>query len=162
MLKATINQSSERTIDKNAINNISRDIDLVRIDDISYHLLLDGKSFRSQLVSFDSSEKKIILLINGNEYEICIEDSTDLLLKKLGITVAASTKNNTFKAPMPGLIKQVLVAEGQSVKKGDVLLILEAMKMENALKATADGDVKKIAIKEGQAVEKGQLLIDLA
>lgn len=162
MLKATVNQSSERTVEKNIINDIERDIDLVHIDGISYHLLLDGKSYRSQLVSFDDSEKKVVLLVNGNEYEILIEDSTDLLLKKLGINASANVKNNTFKAPMPGLIKQVLVVEGQVVKKGDVLLILEAMKMENALKATTDGEVKKIAVNEGQAVEKGQLLIDLA
>lgn len=161
MLKATVNQSSERVIDKNIVNNIARNIDIVHINESSYHLLLDNKSYRSQLVSFDSNEKKTVLLINGNEYEIVIEDSTDLLLKKLGINANASAKSNTFKAPMPGLIKQIMVAEGQLVKKGDVLLILEAMKMENALKATADGEVKKIAVKEGQAVEKGQLLIDL-
>lgn len=162
MLKATVNQSSERAIDKSVINGVARSIDLVHINDITYHLLLDGKSYRSQLVSFDPSEKKIVLLVNGNEYEILIEDSTDLLLKKLGINATTSAKSNIFKAPMPGLIKQLLVTEGQAVKKGDVLLILEAMKMENALKAAADGEVKKIAVVEGQAVEKGQLLIDLA
>jgi len=52
------------------------------------------------------------------------------------------------------------VSEGQAVKKGDTLLILEAMKMENALKSPADGVIKKVAVSKGMAVEKNQLLIE--
>jgi len=55
----------------------------------------------------------------------------------------------------------VAQAEGDEIKKGDLLLILEAMKMENALKALADATVKKILVKTGQAVEKNQVLIQL-
>jgi biotin carboxyl carrier protein len=61
---------------------------------------------------------------------------------------------------MPGLIRTIVVAEGQEVKKGDVILILEAMKMENALKSPADLVVKSIKVQQGQAVEKNQLLIE--
>jgi biotin carboxyl carrier protein len=60
---------------------------------------------------------------------------------------------------MPGLLLNVLVSEGDIVKKGDVIFILEAMKMENALKAMQDGIVKEICVKKGQTVEKNQLLI---
>lgn len=60
---------------------------------------------------------------------------------------------------MPGMVLNILVTEGQEVKKGDALIILEAMKMENILKSPTDGTIKKIAITKGFAVEKNQLLI---
>jgi biotin carboxyl carrier protein len=60
---------------------------------------------------------------------------------------------------MPGMVLSILVKEGDEVKKGDTLLILEAMKMENSLKASADGQVKKVVAVKGTAVEKNQVLI---
>jgi biotin carboxyl carrier protein len=66
-----------------------------------------------------------------------------------------------LKAPMPGLVVDIPVKEGDTVSKGDTLVILEAMKMENALKAVADATVKKIAVTKGQAVDKNTLLIQL-
>ena len=62
---------------------------------------------------------------------------------------------------MPGLVLSILVEPGQAVQKGDVLLILEAMKMENVLKAAGDGTVKNIAVAKGAAVDKGQLLLEM-
>jgi biotin carboxyl carrier protein len=70
-----------------------------------------------------------------------------------------SNKVNDLKAPMPGLVLKVLVAEGAEVKKGDTLLVLEAMKMENNIKATHDVNIKQILIKPGDKVEKNQTLI---
>ena len=72
----------------------------------------------------------------------------------------SAKKLNHIKAPMPGLVLSILVEEGKEVKKGDALIILEAMKMENILKSPADGIVKKIAVKKGVPVEKNQLLIE--
>jgi biotin carboxyl carrier protein len=63
------------------------------------------------------------------------------------------------KAPMPGLIFEIKVQEGDEVKKGDTLVILEAMKMENILKSPGDGIIKEIRIKKGDSVEKNQVLI---
>jgi biotin carboxyl carrier protein len=70
-------------------------------------------------------------------------------------------KANDLKAPMPGLVLRVLVEEHQVVKKGDSLILLEAMKMENVLKAAGDGVIKKIVAQEKTTVEKGQLLIQM-
>ena len=66
-----------------------------------------------------------------------------------------------IKAPMPGLVLQISVGPGDTVEKGDPLLILEAMKMENVLKAPGSGTVKKVSVNQGQAVEKNQLLIEM-
>ena len=63
---------------------------------------------------------------------------------------------------MPGLILSIAVREGQQIKAGTPLLILEAMKMENVIKATGEGTVRRIAVRQGEAVEKRQLLIELA
>ena len=72
-----------------------------------------------------------------------------------------SSKVNDLKAPMPGLVLEILVCEGDKINKGDTLVVLEAMKMENALKAVADATVKKISIKKGNTVEKNQVLVHL-
>lgn len=79
----------------------------------------------------------------------------------MGLSVVASTKLDNIKAPMPGLIIDIMVKEGQSIEKGTPLLILEAMKMENVLKADGEGIVKSIEIIKGQAVDKGQILIEM-
>ncbi len=80
-------------------------------------------------------------------------------------TAAASAKTaasaNAMKAPMPGTILKVLVQEGQAVKRGEVLCILEAMKMENEIVAPNDGVVRGIYVKEQQNVQLDAPLMDL-
>jgi biotin carboxyl carrier protein len=80
-------------------------------------------------------------------------------LHNLGLDNIAAKKINDIKAPMPGMVLNILVGEGQQVKKGDSLLVLEAMKMENVLKSPTDGMIKKVVAIKGTAVEKNQLLI---
>lgn len=162
MIKALVNNSKNFDVaENNLINGVEKNIDLVKISENNYHLLIDNKSYRAQLVSFNREEKIIILLINGREYEVSLKDKTDLLLQQMGISATSSAKHNQFKAPMPGLIRNILVNVGQEVKKGDAIIVLEAMKMENSLKAPADMKVKQILVSAGQAVEKGQLLLEL-
>lgn len=160
MIKATVNGGRQIVVDGQQIDGVERRIDLVQIADNNYSLLVDNVSYNAQLVNYNKDEKKMVVLINGNEYELNIKDKTDLLLQEMGISVASAAKHNLFKAPMPGLIRSVLAVEGQAVNKGDVVLILEAMKMENALKAPADVVVKAVKVQQGQAVEKNQILLE--
>ena len=74
----------------------------------------------------------------------------------------SSQKINDLYAPMPGLVVDILVKEGQSIKKGDTIIILEAMKMENSLKAMTDATVKKILVAIGAAVDKNAVLVQMA
>lgn len=83
------------------------------------------------------------------------------MLHQLGMDKLLSAKNNLVKAPMPGLVLKVLVEPNQAVKKGDSLIVLEAMKMENIIKANADGVIKKVNVAIKQAVEKNTVLIEL-
>ena len=80
---------------------------------------------------------------------------------RLGLSVGGVQQQNTVKAPMPGLVLQILVEPGQVVQKGDPLLLLEAMKMENVIKAAGHGQVKTVAVEKGAAVDKGQLLLEM-
>ncbi|HOX48029.1 MAG TPA: biotin/lipoyl-binding protein [Spirochaetales bacterium] len=76
-----------------------------------------------------------------------------------GPAVAGAT---TVKAPMPGTVMSFKAIVGQHVKRGDVLLILEAMKMENEIVAPADGTVASIRVPQGAAVNTGDALVDLS
>ncbi len=79
----------------------------------------------------------------------------------MGFSIGSAKKANDIKAPMPGLILNVNVEEGQEVEEGETLLILEAMKMENAIGAPKNGTVKSINVKSNGTVEKGELMIEM-
>ena len=133
--------------------------DIIKVRDGVYHLLKDNVSYNLEVVKHMPEEKKLFVKINNTTYTNDIKDKYDDLLHSLGLDALASKKVNDIKAPMPGMVLNVLVTEGQEVKKGDGLIVLEAMKMENILKSPTDGVIKKIAITKGVAVEKNQLLI---
>ena len=125
----------------------------------TFHVLSKNKGYNIEVISADYGEKTITLLVNGNKYPVAVKDEFDLLLDKLGMSSMSDQKINEIKAPMPGLVLDVKLNVGDSVEKGDSILILEAMKMENVLKSPAEGVVKSIHINKGDAVEKNQLLI---
>ena len=79
----------------------------------------------------------------------------------MGIKRTFEAVNTDVKAPMPGKVLSVVVSEGDEVKKGDAIIILEAMKMENVLKAEGDYTIKKVLVNTQESVEKNQILIEL-
>jgi biotin carboxyl carrier protein len=99
--------------------------------------------------------------VNNNIYDLNLQTELDILLDKMGMSSTGSEKMDHVKAPMPGLVLDILVEKGQSVSKGDNLLVLEAMKMENIIKASGSGTVKDIRVSRKDAVEKNQLLIEM-
>ena len=108
--------------------------------------------------------------VNGNVYEITLEviDKADIKAAPAAPAAApapvaaAPAGGEAIKAPMPGTILKVNVANGQAVKKGDVLFVLEAMKMENEIMAPCDGTVNGVAVSAGAAVESGSALCTIA
>jgi biotin carboxyl carrier protein len=131
----------------------------IKVNEFQYHLIYNDQSFNVDVMKSNHAEKTMVLKINSVKYTIELKDKYDELLHSLGMDNVASAKVNQVKAPMPGMVLNILVHEGNEVKKGDVLLVLEAMKMENMLKSPTDGVIKKIAVQKGNAVEKNQLLI---
>ena len=139
-----------------------QNLDFIQETDGSFHVLHDGKSFPVSLLEADHDKRHFVFNIRGERYSVHIADHYERLVQQLGLNVSSSVKQNIIKAPMPGLVLEVVAQAGQSVQKGDTLLILEAMKMENVIKAAGDGVVKSIAVTKGAAVDKGQLLVELA
>jgi len=138
----------------------AQNLDVISTGPNVFHLLENGKSYHVELLDADYTRRTYTLKINGAKYTVAISDYYERLIKKLGLQVSGSHKINDVKAPMPGLVISVLVEPGQSVQKGDPLLILEAMKMENVIKAAGDGVVKSVAAQKGQPVEKGFTLLE--
>ena len=105
--------------------------------------------------------------VNGNVYEITLEviDKADIKAAPAPAAAPAAAPApagaTTVSAPMPGNILKVNVAAGQAVKKGDVLMILEAMKMENEICAPCDGTVASVNVNSGATVESGAVLCSI-
>jgi acetyl/propionyl-CoA carboxylase alpha subunit len=133
--------------------------DIITIRDGLFHIIADGKSYNAEITGHNRDEKTFTIRVNNNTYHVKVSDQYDALLHELGMDVKASGKAIDLKAPMPGLVVEVAVREGAEVKKGDKLVVLEAMKMENILKAPADAVVKKILIEKGRSVEKNEVLV---
>jgi acetyl/propionyl-CoA carboxylase alpha subunit len=124
-----------------------------------FHVIIDGRSTEAEVMSANSTEKTFLIRIHGNIYKVQVADRFDALLRDMGMDMAQSRKASDMKAPMPGLVSEVAVEEGQTIKKGDKLIVLEAMKMENILKAPEDGVIKKVVVSKGKTVEKNEVLI---
>lgn len=122
-------------------------------------VIKDHKVYNADIVEIDSKKKEITLKLNGKLMTIKVKNELDALLSKLGMDKLQTVQIKEIKAPMPGLIIDIKVIAGQFVKKGDPILILEAMKMENVLKAPMDVDIKSIEVKKGESVDKNQILI---
>ncbi|MFA6275941.1 MAG: acetyl-CoA carboxylase biotin carboxyl carrier protein subunit [Pedobacter sp.] len=141
------------------VNNEMVELDRLALNSNSAHVLFKNKSYNIEVVELNKEEKTAVIKVNNNIYTLTIKDQFDQLLKQLGMDNLSVNKIQQIKAPMPGLVLSVLVTEGTEVKKGDNLLVLEAMKMENMIKSPTDGVIKKIEIKQGDKVEKNEILI---
>jgi biotin carboxyl carrier protein len=167
MLKVKVNNKNEHSIvfdDANSgiIDGQQFSWDIIKIKNESFHIIKDAKSYNVEVIKADPVQKNFLVSINGNKYQLDVKDKFDELLKSLGFDNLNATKINELKAPMPGLVLELRVAEGDVVKKGDPIIVLEAMKMENIIKSPTDGIIKKINVKKGVAVEKNQILINFS
>lgn len=143
------------------LNGKAVNADTVKLGPGKYHVIINHQSFTLELLEKSENGKTMQVLVNGVKQEVEIKDKYDALLSTLGMDKLMSNKANVVKAPMPGLVLRIQVKPGDVVKKGDPLLVLEAMKMENVIKADGEGTIKKINVNEKQAVEKNTLLIEL-
>lgn len=156
----------QRTDNHYLVNELSRfglkeinDGKIIESNGNQYRFEYKGKNYNVNIV--EKENKRYILKIEGYRFEVEAKDQLDVLIDKLGLDKIKNQSISTIKAPMPGLVLDILVEVGQEVQKGDNLIILEAMKMENIIKAEGDGKVKSIEVKTSDKVDKGQLMIDM-
>ncbi len=123
-----------------------------------YSLILDGKSYESYVYPGDEGWQ---VLLRGRQFQVKVEDEREKRLKAAAGGGVAEGGEFHLKAPMPGLVVAISVSEGQEVKKGQVLVILESMKMQNELKSPRDGTISHIKVKAGESVEQKQILLNM-
>ena len=155
VFKVKVDNSSEFDISKDAISNL----DAVSTKG-KYHILKNHSSYKAEVLNSEFNNKTYLVKVNSNSYNVKIADKLDQLISKMGFAIGTSKQIDSIKAPMPGLILDVMVKEGEEVKEDDALLILEAMKMENVITSPCDGVIKSVNISKGNAIDKGHLLIE--
>ena len=155
--KVNVGNSIKYEFNKNDIDKL----DILRLSKSKFHILNNNKSFHATIEESNFNSKSYVINVNSNNYKIQISNELDILIEEMGFSLGSSKKENIIKAPMPGLILNINVSEGQKVQKGDILIVLEAMKMENTLTSPNEGIIKTIHAENGNTVEKGEILIEL-
>ncbi len=121
-----------------------------------YSLLVRDESFEALV---EESEDGYRVLIDGTLYQVRVVDERAKRLAEAAGAFTAASGELALKSPMPGLIVSLPVQPGDTVKKGQVVAVLESMKMENELKAPRDGKVAAVKVEPRQAVEQNQVLL---
>ncbi|MBN1451847.1 MAG: biotin/lipoyl-binding protein [Anaerolineales bacterium] len=123
-----------------------------------YSLLVDGVSAEAYVYP---GEEKWEVLLMGRQFPVMVEDERDKRLRAAAGGSVSETGEYHLKAPMPGMVVSILVKEGQEIEKGQVLLILESMKMQNELKSPRAGTIGRLRVKAGESVEQKQTLLSV-
>ena len=125
---------------------------------LTYSLLVDGGSFETNIYQENGSWE---VILRGRQYSVRVEDERERRMRLAAGELSPLKEKVSIEAPMPGLVIEISVQEGEPVQKGDVLLMLESMKMQNELTAPRDGIVSRINVSENQNVERKQTLLIL-
>lgn len=165
MYKATVNNEEfqvevEKGKNRGTIDSKDFSLDILNLSKDRYHIIKNDKSYTVEVLDINRQTKDVKLKINGEIYEVKLKDEFDALLANLGIDMTTEKKETDLKAPMPGLVIDVMVKPGDEISTKQPLLILEAMKMENVLKSPIDGVVKTIKVEKTNTVEKNEVLIE--
>jgi len=136
-------------------------VDFLNLNREVYTLLIGGQSYEAHLQPGEGDTWQVLL--RGMLYEVRVEDEREKRLRAAAsFNLGAPSGEFSLKAPMPGLVVAVPVTEGQTVEKGDNLVVLESMKMQNELKSPRAGTVTRINVSAGQSVEQNQVMVTLA
>lgn len=133
---------------------LDKSILLIRINDKNYII-------EYELNDEEKENNEFTFNIDSQKITVACKNELDVLVDKIAGGKKDKKQKNDIVSPMPGVILKVKVKEGDEVKKGDVILVLEAMKMENEIKATRDCKIKKLNVEEKKSVNKNELLVIL-
>ncbi|MDN6640613.1 MAG: biotin/lipoyl-binding protein [Tetragenococcus sp.] len=124
-----------------------------------YEVEIDGKLYRVTIEEISENERTEPK--NDSKENEPKNETKQSTKQEQPAPAPSSGSGQNVTAPMPGNIFKVLVQPGQSVKEGDTVVVLEAMKMENEIVAPADGTISAVHVKEGQSVEADDILFEL-
>ena len=155
-------QTVDLQIDQDSITVNGQPVEarINRLSEHTIHLILNNRSYVLTVVKQPDGQLRVTH--GARSHNVLIKDERDLLLERMGISADADLGVSEVRAPMPGLVLQVLVGEGDEVEAGTGLVVLEAMKMENELRAPAGATVARVHVSAGDAVSKNELLISFA
>ncbi len=157
MITGILNSNTPLDLNKSSLEKY--EILEVKYSNKEIILFKDQKKFNCKILKHNNEDQSYIIKVNGNISTIRIMKPAEQTAEKLGINKNTTLNVNTLKAPMPGLILEILVTKSATVKKGDPIIILEAMKMENSIKSPQDGVIDEISIQKQDKVEKNQILL---
>lgn len=123
-----------------------------------YSLLVDGNSYEAYVFP---DEENWQVVMRGRLYPANVEDEREKRLRAAAGSRVSDRGEYHLKAPMPGLIVDIPIKEGQNVQAGEVLLILESMKMQNELRSPREGKVTRLRVKPGDNVDQRQTLLSV-
>jgi acetyl/propionyl-CoA carboxylase alpha subunit len=142
-----------------SIDGVIHQIDFMPVgDEQVYSLIIDGKSVDA---SVTQNEDAWQVLFQGNLFNATVEDEREKRLRAALGGRVVEKEDYHLKAPMPGMVISIPVEDGQAIHKGDVLVILESMKMQNELRSPRDGKVTRIRIKAGDRVEQKETILSV-
>lgn len=123
-----------------------------------YSLLVDGKSFEGFVYPGELAWE---VLLMGRQFPVLVEDEREKRLRAAAGSTLAESGEFHLKAPMPGMVVAIPVKEGQQIEKGQVLAILESMKMQNELKSPREGEISRVLVRTGESVEQRQTILSV-
>ena len=140
-------------------NKSKQEIDCVSLSANSFSLILNGRTYHLTITTqLDGYE----VTVDHHTHFVKVKDRLELLLEKFGMQGETISHAGKIHAQIPGLVSYIFVKEGNRVKTGAKLCILEAMKMENEITSPKNGTVTHIHIDSGDNVEKGNLLMEIS
>jgi biotin carboxyl carrier protein len=144
------------TGDTATVNGENLDVELISLDENGLYLLKRGNA-AIEMYIHQISQGNLEVLIGREIIEACIDNNH----RRLPVPQGQDT-NGELRAPMPGVVVEILAKAGQDICVGDVLVILESMKMKMQMRSSVAGQVKTIPVESGQVIEKGALLVEIS
>jgi biotin carboxyl carrier protein len=140
------------------VNGEPRTVDFRTLAPSLYSVITDSQSYE---LAIEQTSEEIQVQLRGRLYSVNVLDERAQLLASRSGGIDTDSGEISIKSPMPGLIVAITVSEGQEIKSGQTIVILESMKMQNELKAPRDGVIQRISVTAGQTVEQNKLLITI-
>ncbi|MBY5958276.1 acetyl-CoA carboxylase biotin carboxyl carrier protein subunit [Membranicola marinus] len=136
-------------------------LEIVEQKGAQYKIRYQGRTSTIEVLDYDIRQKSFEFAQDGHVFKVTLQDGLDDVLKMIRQQDSGSSRDEVIVAPIPGLIKNLIKTNGDSVKEGESVLILEAMKMENTIQAPYAVEQIEYHVSEGDHVSKGEKLLTL-